>query len=451
MKRMDGDRKAIPINMVLLLLISASVGSGYLMSRDTSETPPWWLLGIGMVATIIGLSRFDGRGFAPPLRGVITIFVVWRLLLWIMTGLGVWYGNVIVAFAGAITIGSLPGFVSERTDLVWNTLVARWMMWDAAHYQTIALSGYSFAAERFPTIAFFPLYPLLIRLLLPIAGGNGHVAAVLVSHSALLAALLLLYDLVARDFTSAVAYRTLVFLLLFPTSFFFIAGYSESLALALTVGVLWAVRRERWWLAGIFGCCLTLTRLPGIMITPLIAITYLQHCNWRWRAIRSDALTVVLPPAGLALFMGYQWWAFGTPVAFLLAQENWNSQLSAPWVIPHNLLTWIRQGSGAPPLGEPVPMLMFQALVWLSFLVLTLLALRRLPLAYGLLTLLLLVPPYLNNRAHGLPRYVLLAFPAFVVLALLAERWWVRLLLISIMLPLLTIAVFLFINTYWVA
>ena len=96
-------------------------------------------------------------------------------------------------------------------------------------------------------------------------------------------------------------------------------------------------------------------------------------------------------------------------------------------------------------------MAVVQLSIWASFIGLTLLALRRLPLPYGLTALLLLLPAYLANQRGSLPRYVLIGFPAFVVLAIVAQRLWLRWLIISTMLPLLVILTLLFVNKFWVA
>ena len=428
--------------LALLLLSSAVLAISYLASRGRVVLPVWWLIGGGVVALVAtSFARFDGWRFSTPLRQITILFVVWRVALWLVSGVGLWYSSAFYELAKGRT---LAGSVIDRQQLIWKALAGQWMQFDSGHYQAIATSGYSFYNQEWPNIAFFPLYPLLIRLLLPITGGRVAVAALLVSHIALFVALLLLYDLVARDFNPPVAYRAVVLLLVFPTSFFFVAGYTESLALALVIGAVWAMRRQRWYLAGIAGALLALTRLPGVLIAPILGLTFLQHHDWQWRALlRPAILAVLLPPLGLGLFMLFQWWRFGTPFAFLIAQERWGNEISPPWAIPQVLLQTI-------PTSVDWPMRAFQLVTWLSFAGLMLGALLRLPLAYGLTMLLLLTPPYLSNYHGSFPRYVLVGFPAFVVMALLAQRLWVRQALVTTMLLFLVVGVLLFVNGFWV-
>jgi hypothetical protein len=428
--------------LALCALTGGALCAGCALSRGVLTLPLGWItLGAwAAVALIQLLSQCDGRSFARPIQGILLIFVAWRAALWLIGGLAVRFSAQLYPLGQLISVG---GYVHERRDLA-NMLATSWLQWDSEHYLAIAERGYTFSGQRWPSIAFFPLYPLLIRLTLPLAGGAGGVAALLVAHLALLGALLLLYDLLAHDFGRAVAYRATILLLLFPMSLFFVSAYSEALALALVIGVVWAMRRERWRLAGVAGALLALTRLPGVLLAPVIGLVYLQAHGWRWRAIRLDALATLLPPAGLALFMLYQWRRFGTPTAFLQAQRSWDNQLSMPWTMP---VVMLRELSASPDWLILTP----HAAAWLGFIGLALLTWRRLPLAYSLTTLLLLLPPYLSSYPRSMARYVMIAFPAFVALALWAEPAWRRRLLIAVMLPLLALAVILFVNGFWVA
>ena len=401
--------------------------------------------GVHCTAMIVRDQPFYRQGFVPRLRRVSGLFITWRLTLWLIGGIGAWYSRALHPFARLL---SPDGSIIEREALVkefwWRMFATNWIQWDSHHYQTIALHGYTFEHERWPTITFFPLYPLLMRLAVLLTGTRIEVAALLVAHLAFFLALLLLDDLLTRDFDPAVAYRTLVVLLVFPTSIFFGAGYSESLALVLVVGAVWAMRRQRWWLAGVAGFFLTLTRLPGVFIAPILAVTYLQEHHWRWRGIRPAVLATLLPPLALVLFMLFQWQRFGTPFAFMIAQRQWDNAFSPPWVMPRRLLEALR-------IWPEWPITVVELLVWISFIGLTVLALLRLPLPYGLTALLVLVPPYLSSWYRSLPRHVLLAFPAFVVMAIWAEPHWMRRLLISTLCVLLAIATMLFVNGFWVA
>ena len=448
----------------LLLLGSVALATAYTLYRGRFAYHAWPVISpLAVAAMVARLYRMDWPSLTPTLvrgtalpnvrltsdawlrfmtsvRHVAPVFVAWRIALWLIGGLGLWYSAALHPFNKSLTT---DGNIAERNEYAWRVFVSSWIQWDAHHYQSIALNGYQSLDQHWSNIAFFPLYPVLIRLIFPLAGRHVEIAALLIAHLAFFAALLLLYDLLTRDFDDGVAYRAVVLLLVFPTSFFFGAAYSESLALALVVGAVWAMRRQRWWLAGIMGALLATTRLPGVLIAPVLAVTYLQQHKWQWRAIRPNFLAVLLPPLGLCIFMAFQWLNYRTPFAFLIAQRDWDNHLSLPWTMPYMLVTRLST-------SFDWPITLFQIVVWICFIGLTLLAVLRLPLVYGLTVLLLLLPPYLSSWFRSLPRHVLIGFPAFVILAMLTQRPWLWRLVTTVMFLLLVVGIVLFVNGFWV-
>ncbi len=438
-------RRAMPLRrkVGLLLLVSTILAILYGVGRGTIDLATWWNIFILSIfgAVILQLSQLDGRGFARPIYAVATLFIAWRAALWFLAALGLHYRAVLMPLTALIEHDDSSAAPSAFAA---NVLAGSWVHWDSTAYLAIAERGYAFFGQRWPTIAFFPLYPLLTRATAFVTGQSAASAALLIAQIAFFAALLLLYSLLAHDFGDTLAYRSVLLLLVCPTSFFFAAAYSEALALLLLVAAVWALRREHWWLAGMAGFLLALTRLPGVLIAPILALAYLRACGWNWRAIHRPILAVLLPPAGLALFMLFQWWRFGTPFAFMIAQRNWHNYLSPPWVLPQALFGHTFVYGHWPTAG-------FQSLFWLGFLVLTIGALRRLPPLYSLTLLLFLLPAYLSSWPWSVSRHVLLGFPAFCMLALWTERLWVRQVLIVALLVLLVVATMLFVNGFLVA
>jgi len=424
--------------LLVSLVLSITVG----VTRGQIALGPVWIV-LGLCGGVAAALAHADTYLAQTSRfGLMMVLAGWRLALWLLAGGGLLYSQAIYRYGqgNAFNFGAT---IDDHTHLLWRTFAAAWMQWDSEHYAAIARAGYTFADVRWPTIAFFPLYPLLIRFLLPLVHDNIEIAALLVSHLALLGALLLLYDLLVPDVGKVIAYRTTILLLAFPGAFFFVAGYTESLALALAVAAVWAIRRQRWWLAGVAGSLLAATRVPGVLISLVIVVAYMQHGRWNWRSLRPSFLSVLLPPLGLAVFMLYQWWSFDTPVAFLIAQQSWNNGAAGPWAIPLKL--WKNLHS---PRWE---MAVLQFIVWGSMLWLTLLALRRLPVEYGLTGLLLLLPAYLANQEDSLVRHVLIGFPAFVVLAQSTRMLWLRWATLTLMSIALVILTLLFVNGFFIA
>jgi hypothetical protein len=116
--------------------------------------------------------------------------------------------------------------------------------WDAGWYVEIARDGIAMSLAFPVTLLFFPLYPLLIRavhalLLLPANDYWWLVIAIALSNVALLIGLTYFRALLAMDFGEDLISRTITYLLIFPTTFFFSGVYSESSFLALTVAAFY--------------------------------------------------------------------------------------------------------------------------------------------------------------------------------------------------------------------
>lgn len=198
-----------------------------------------------------------------------------------------------------------------------------WNRWDSGQFTAIAEHGYDVAWRT----AFFPLYPMLEYALSPITH-SPLIAGLIIANVSMLILFVVLYRLLADDFGDAVlAQRSVLFLALFPTSFFLIVAYNESLFLCLAVLCFYCMRRGHWWLAGLFGFLASLTRSSGMLLLVPFAYEYWRQHGLR---IRFNVLSVLLIPSGVALFALYCWYQFNDALAFSHAQANWHRILSFP-------------------------------------------------------------------------------------------------------------------------
>ena len=99
-----------------------------------------------------------------------------------------------------------------------TTMFGVWRQWDPCWYEEIASNGYLTGSH---TVAFFPLYPILMRLTTIPLGGNLTAAGLLVSGLAYIAAVFGLHRLISRDFNGKVARHTVVYISVFPSAFYF--------------------------------------------------------------------------------------------------------------------------------------------------------------------------------------------------------------------------------------
>jgi hypothetical protein len=159
--------------------------------------------------------------------------------------------RVATELAGLVTAygGRFPSVVLHRPGV----LVSVWNRFDVLHYVGIARAGYpplGHHGQLSSQLAFAPLYPWCVRavhLVVPSWGAS----ALLVSFVATAAGLTGLYRLVELDFGRSAAGTTVLLLVCWPTAFFLVAGYPQSLGLCLVVWAFLAVRHRRLWWAGL--------------------------------------------------------------------------------------------------------------------------------------------------------------------------------------------------------
>lgn len=291
---------------------------------------------------------------------------------------------------------------------------------DVNWYAGIARRGYDpgpFNADVPHNWAFFPLFPLLLHLASYVTGGFALTGMAL-SHIFFLLALFLLHRVSLLFGLSADdADRSLFYLAVFPTSYFFSLPLPESLFLMLTVGSFYFAKRERWWLAGACGLLASATRTSGVLLLPALAILYWEmYRPLTLRSLRRDALALLLIPGGLLSFMVYLHIITGNAFAFKDAMAAWGRKAGL-FLSP--LYDYLRQ-PGQIALHWDFKLLNFTGVVIALACGVVLLKRRQFPLAvYALLSVLLaLSSALLQSQA----RYAMVVFPVYMVLARLGRR-----------------------------
>ncbi|MBV8171535.1 MAG: glycosyltransferase family 39 protein [Candidatus Eremiobacteraeota bacterium] len=367
--------------------------------------------------------------FVRTVRLVSSIFLATRIPL------------ILIASVAAIVIGQRAGHHwSPQHGLVLDV----WSRWDAQHYLDIAQLGYHGI-----DIAFFPLYPLLIHVLGKLIGDN-LIAGLIISNVAFFVALGYLYALTKKEFgDDSTAFHAIFYTAIFPTAIFFSAVYTESLFLALTVASVYYARRGNFITSGVVGALAALTRVEGV----LVALPLLYEV-WRgWREGQSTALLrgiigLSLVPAGLLVYMTFLYALVGDPMAFQKIQVDWNRHLSFPWVSIANTLKLIV----AHPLSSPAAVNHIIELVFtLAFLALMIVSFWVLRPSYSLYFAASLLVPMSTASLMSMPRFALVVFPAFMLLALWGRRPVINSAIVSLFLPLLGLFTVLFADWYWLA
>lgn len=352
-----------------------------------------------------------------PIADILWLFLATRLLLVAVTYL-------------SYVLFPIPPHVYPVKEVDIVGLLSSWNHWDAANYTRIAQYGYQTEFDS----AFFPLLPWLIKTIAFIFGNQGYIAiGMILSNLALLGSLFVLYQLAVDVLGEAVGRRTLLYLCLFPTAFFFFAAYNESLFLLLTASSFLAMRRQKWWLAGLLGLFAALTRSAGLflVIPYLYELWVTRHTTSEagesplrmlWKAI-PQLLPILLIPIGTLIYSVYCWQLFHNPIAFATVQSHWDRQGALPWV---GLWDALRELFFIQPFGSIYEAhILLDLAATLGFLALAVLGWRKLRASYtiwfGILLLYMLISPATRqpDALVSNQRFVLEMFPGFITLAAL--------------------------------
>jgi hypothetical protein len=293
--------------------------------------------------------------------------------------------------------------------------------WDSGWYFDIASRGYYFAADGQSSVAFFPLYPLLMRAVAWPFGGTDKavwLAGIAVSCTAFALALVTVHRFTERLFGDReIARRTVLYLAIFPFSLFFTRVYAESVFLLTSVLAVSHAYDGRWSRAGFWGALATLARPNGILIgLPLALLALAGHPTVRVLAGRLVPLLLV--PLALAAYCAYVYMLSGDALAWLSAQAHWGYSLGhPPWeqllkllgrLVKHGFYDYFFVSSMA-------PYRLFHGTVALVFLALTPAVFKRLGVPMGAYVLASLLVPLSGNALEGVGRYAAVLFPVFML------------------------------------
>lgn len=308
--------------------------------------------------------------------------------------------------------------------------------WDGGHYLGIAESGYS---EKFQ-YAFFPLYPLTVKLVNQITG-NYLVAAILISLVSTFFSLHLLYKLVTTDFNRKIAEKVILVFLFFPTSFFLLTAYSEGLFFLLTIAAFYFLRQNKLFWATAALALVSAARLVGLAAVAAFWIDILTR-----QGLNRKNWFTLLAPLGFVLYAIFLYQQTGDPFYFITAENHWQRTLSTPGVGFREALKNISDG-GLSAENFNIFLDLIFAIFGAGFAIRTF---RFLPTSYAVYSLLSVSIPLFTPTLTSIPRFLLPVFPIFILVALIKNRY-VSLFFQVVSIAILTIFTALFVAGYWVS
>jgi hypothetical protein len=214
--------------------------------------------------------------------------------------------------------------IGQILMLVWLGAVAnegtglrgRLLVWDAGWFLRVATQGYPHSFSYGPDgalegngLAFFPLYPMLIRGVSEL-GIDPGTAAIAVSWLASIGAAVALHLLGTSLHGKRAGWALVAILCSAPVSVVLSMAYSESLFIALVAGMLVAAHRKVWWAAGLLGLGAALTRPTGLAAAVALAVAAALAVRDARRKRTGEStwqpvLAAAVALAGVPLFLGW--------------------------------------------------------------------------------------------------------------------------------------------------
>ena len=289
--------------------------------------------------------------------GVTETLVVQKERLWdkagAARGVGTAVGILALTRVGQLLMIWWLGGATAEPRSVWDRL----LVWDAGWFLRVAMDGYphgyTYDANgvlQGNELAFFPVYPILIRFGAAI-GLPASTAAVLIAWAASIGAAVALHLLGTSLYDKRAGWALVAICCSAPASVVLSMAYSESIFLALVAGMFVAAHRQVWWAAGLLGLLTALSRPTGaaaalgLAVAALIAVWSLWKSERRiaWPPIAAAAVAL----AGVPLFIGWVAWRVGDLDAwFKIQTAGWGTTFdygSSTWDF---LNTTLRTGDG---------------------------------------------------------------------------------------------------------
>jgi hypothetical protein len=379
----------------------------------------------------------------PALRWALGIYLIARVLASGWAALAASLAPIHVPYVGHPVYEMIHQAYPHSSRLL-DLLLGVWYRWDTGWFTKVALQGYSLHDG---SVTVSPLYPLLIRGLGELLGGEYLLAALVISNVALIVALVLLYKLVVLDFSECVARRCVVYQVAIPAGFFLLAGYTESLYLCMALLSVYAARKSNWVLAGVAAFLTSLTRMQGWVLVFPLAYEALYQAGMHPLRAWPGLLAAAGGPIGTLSYNLYLALA-GLPGMGVTYQNAWKVHYTAPWTSVAMAINGLIAGQAS------FQDLMNTFVVFFSFflIVISVRKLRPTYWLYSVVSQLIFLMGYLEGEhLHSIMRYTVALFPNVMALALVTRRRWVSGVVTLLLVLLQVVLLGMFIRWIWVA
>ena len=349
------------------------------------------------------------------LRNIILIIIAWKLLVIVFSNLSQLIFPLQTDFLG----GGLLQYLLHLN--FWG-----FINFDGEHYFSIARDGY------LPlTYFYFPLYPILIKILAIVFGGSFTaygISGLILSNAFLFIAMVGLYKLAKMLYSEKSAYLTVIFLLTFPTTFFLGSFYNDSLFLAFAVWSFYFAINKNWLPAIILAGLASATRVVGIALAAGIAIEYLfgelrlnqllllkeRTC----KVVAKGLIVGVLSVSGLLIYMMYLHNKTGSALEFfrnvsIFGEQRSTDLIMLPQVFYRYFFKILPNINYNYFPAVFTPYLEISSAIF-AVIILTIMIFRS-RISFTVYSILAFLIPAFSGSFSSMPRYLLAIFPIFLL------------------------------------
>ncbi len=302
--------------------------------------------------------------------------------------------------------------------------------WDTGWYLGVAIEGYSWRPARATdqqNIAFFPVYPMLMRYGSLLLGRQTMWTGVVISWLSFFVALLYVFRFARDRFGGEAASAGVALLSCYPFAFFFSTAYTEALFLMTIAAACYHFERGELWQAGAWGLVAGLSRPNGCLLSVVLGLIALRSLwpegsrpwrpAWRpptgWARLAKRLAAAAAPGIGMLIYSTYIYWLTGNPLQWAVQNAAWGRVYRSLDVLvaqqtqtigEHGL--YLFAATRTIDALQLAAVLFVLATVWPVY--------RRLGAAYAVLIVINVMPPLMMGGLLSIGRVTCVLFPTFL-------------------------------------
>lgn len=298
---------------------------------------------------------------------------------------------------------------------------------DALHYMHIAKYGYVTEGLARNWIAFYPMFPMIVRLVREVVRSY-YLSSIIVNFTCTYISAIFLYKLILGETgNKKYAFRAVLLMVTVPQSLFYVAPYGEAMFFAFTLICVYNIRKGKFFTAAVFGFLSAITRNVGIVIAAVFVVEYLnqnlstikKEGSWIPHISKSVAMCLLIL-LGQVAYLALNYVVTGSPSTYSIYQKEYWGQGVGNFVSTIGYLI-----SYIPNPHEMEWILNLPSIATFAFYLFVMYKKGdKIRPSYGLYALCYFFIIFAPTRLLSGMRYSMVAFPLYFMLCDLEDKWF---------------------------